>query len=172
LTGTLSNAGVAGFGKKLTVANVDQLPLPLDDFKAKVKRGGAFKARCDDADELLNLRGTFAYTGTGQPNDTVNRSHGCDVRVGPPNTEITRKKINQRRRKAKFWFRAIGEATGFQCQLKRKGRRAPDFKGCTSPKVYKHLKRGKRYTFKVRAVGPGGKDETPAKKSFRIRKRR
>ena len=34
LTGTIATAGVAGFGKKLTVPGIDQLPLPLDDFTA------------------------------------------------------------------------------------------------------------------------------------------
>jgi hypothetical protein len=77
LTGTLSNAGVADFGKKLTVPNIDLQPLPLDDFSAKVKRGGAFKGRCDDGNKQLNLRGTFAYSGTGQPNDTVNKAFTC-----------------------------------------------------------------------------------------------
>ena len=34
LTGTIATAGVAGFGKKLTVPGIDALPLPLDDFTA------------------------------------------------------------------------------------------------------------------------------------------
>jgi hypothetical protein len=59
------------------VPNIDQLPLPLDDFKAKVKRGGAFKARCRDTNKRLNLRGTFQYSGSGQPTDTVNKTFAC-----------------------------------------------------------------------------------------------
>ena len=46
LTGTIANSGVAGFGKKLTVPNIDQLALPLDDFYATIKRGSYFQAKC------------------------------------------------------------------------------------------------------------------------------
>ena len=88
---------------------------------------------------------------------------------GPPTTKITKAKIKSKRKKATFKFTAGGQATGFECQLTRKHHRAPDFKKCHSPKVYKHLKRG-NYTFKVRAVGPGGTDATPARKSFKIKK--
>ena len=86
-----------------------------------------------------------------------------------PDTEITKAKIRSKKRKAKFEFEATGKAKGFQCQLKRKHHRAHAFKKCTSPKKYKHLKPGK-YTFKVRATGPGGHDSTPAKKKFKIKR--
>ena len=171
LTGTIANAGVAGFGKKLTVPGIDALPLPLDDFTALLKRGNYFKAKCSASP--WSVRGTFAYSGTGQAADVSNPTQTCQVGQGsvPPTTKITKAKIKKKRHKAKFKFTAGGQATGFQCQLKRKHHRAPDFKKCRSPKVYKHLKRG-RYTFKVQAVGPGGTDQTPAKKSFKIKKRR
>jgi hypothetical protein len=88
---------------------------------------------------------------------------------GTPNTKIKKAKINKRKRKAKFAFKAVGEATGFQCAL-AKGKRKPKFKRCSSPKKYKHLKPAK-YTFQVRAMGDGGKDPTPAKRKFRIKRR-
>lgn len=78
LTGTIANAGVAGFGKKLTVPNVDQLALPLDDFFATLKRGAYFQAKCPPSP--WNLRGTFAYSGgppSPQPTDTVNTTQPC-----------------------------------------------------------------------------------------------
>jgi hypothetical protein len=77
LAGTLSSAGVADYGTKLTVPNVDLQPLPLDDFKAKLKRTSAFQARCRDSNKLLNLRGTFAYSGSGEAPDTVNKTKAC-----------------------------------------------------------------------------------------------
>ncbi len=65
-------------------------------------------------------------------------------------------------------FEALGQATGFQCELKRKhAHKKAKFKDCVSPKTYKHLKPGK-YTFAVRAIGPGGTDASPAKKRFEI----
>ncbi len=85
-----------------------------------------------------------------------------------PNTKITSAKINANKGKAKFTFRATGRATGFECRLKSANRRAKKFKRCSSPKPYTHLKKGK-YTFKVRAVGPGGFDRSPAKRRFKIR---
>jgi hypothetical protein len=85
----------------------------------------------------------------------------------PPNTKIKKTKINQAKDMATFKFKATGKATGFQCQLGRRGHR-PRFMKCTSPKAYRGLKPGK-YTFMVRAMGPGGKDPSPAKKKFVIK---
>jgi len=39
----------------------------------KLKRAAVFSARCKDTNKLLNLRGTFAYSGTQQATDTVIR---------------------------------------------------------------------------------------------------
>jgi hypothetical protein len=89
------------------------------------------------------------------------------VPVAPPNTGITQATINSSKDKATFKFIASGEKTGFQCALVSKKHRKPQFKSCRSPKTYKHLKNGK-YTFEVRAVGPGGEDPSPAKKRFKI----
>jgi hypothetical protein len=78
LVGTLGASGIsADYGRKLTVPNIDQLALPLDDFKAKVKRASVFQGRCKDTNHVLNLRGIFAYSGTGQPADTVNKGFTC-----------------------------------------------------------------------------------------------
>ncbi len=85
----------------------------------------------------------------------------------PPNTKISRAKINSKVGRAIFKFKAIGTASGFQCALAKKHRK-PRFKKCESPKIYKHLKTG-RYTFEVRALDGGVKDSSPAKKKFRIK---
>jgi hypothetical protein len=77
LNGNLSNVTTTDFRTKLTVPNIDALPLPLDRFKAKVKRANVFKARCRDNNKRLNLRGTFDYSGSGQPNDVVNKTKAC-----------------------------------------------------------------------------------------------
>jgi hypothetical protein len=77
LTGNLTNVSRTDFKTKLTVPNIAALPLPLDDFKSRVKRAAVFSARCRDGNKLLNLRGTFAYSGSGQPADTVNKTFAC-----------------------------------------------------------------------------------------------
>jgi hypothetical protein len=79
LVGTIANAGVADFGKKLTVPNIDLLPLPLDDFTATTKRASVFTSRCNDANHTLNIRGIFQYSGTGEPADTANATQQCTV---------------------------------------------------------------------------------------------
>ena len=43
LIGNLTNVTTTDFKAKLTVPNVDQLPLPLDNFKSTIKRGSVFR---------------------------------------------------------------------------------------------------------------------------------
>ncbi|HVV91637.1 MAG TPA: beta-propeller fold lactonase family protein [Solirubrobacterales bacterium] len=118
-----------------------------------------------------------ACSGTGICSVTMDRAH--DVSAGftavkpspapptpPPNTKIIAAKISPRGGGATFRFRALGRATGFQCALTGKGRKAR-FRPCSSPKRYLHLKPG-RYTFGVRATGPGGTDASPAKRRFKV----
>jgi hypothetical protein len=88
----------------------------------------------------------------------------------PPNTRITRSKIRPAKGKAVFRFAAVGQATGFQCRLKRRhphARKKARFHSCRSPKTYRHLGPG-TYLFEVRGVGPAGADPTPAKRKFEI----
>jgi hypothetical protein len=167
----------------LTVSNVQTATPALDDFYATLSRGNAFRARCPTPTYRHKMVGIFDYTVT--PNDmiappypgTILEESRCGGGGGPPpeirpDTQITKAKIKQRRHKAKFKFKATrGPATSFECKLKRKGHRGKGFRECSSPKVYKHLKRGK-YKFSVRAVGPGGEDNSPAKDKFKIKRRR
>jgi hypothetical protein len=80
----------------------------------------------------------------------------------PPETTITRLKL--RKRRASFQFLAGGGSgpVAFECKLDRK-----PFRPCASPKVYKHLKRGK-HVFRVRATAGGLADPTPANRKFRV----
>ena len=75
LTGTLTNAGVAGFGKKLDVPNIDTQPLPLKDFVTTVQKLSYVQARCSATP--LQMRTVFTYSGTGQSPDTVNATQAC-----------------------------------------------------------------------------------------------
>ncbi|MGH3260675.1 MAG: hypothetical protein ACRDNS_01635, partial [Trebonia sp.] len=98
----------------------------------------------------------------------------------PPNTRVTHRTINGRRRRATCRFTATGGSSGFQCALVRqtaahhgrhrrhtRRRPRPRYSRCRSPRAYRHLRRG-RYMFYVRAVGAGGADPTPALARFRI----
>jgi uncharacterized repeat protein (TIGR02543 family) len=101
-------------------------------------------------------------------------SSGADIAVTatfaakPPDTKISKASVNSKKHRAAFKFKALGSATGFQCELRRPHKKA-GFKSCSSPKGYKHLKPGK-YTFEVRARGVGGTDATPATKKFKIKR--
>jgi len=92
----------------------------------------------------------------------------------PPNTRLLSEKINSKHHTATFRFKAIGKSTGFRCALIRKPTRkhaktpAPKYTKCRSPKTFKHLKRGS-YLLRVRALGPGGTDKTPATYTFKIK---
>jgi hypothetical protein len=93
---------------------------------------------------------------------------GADELVPAPNTEITKTRVRSSRNRVTFTFTSTGNATGFQCLFTPKHTGViPPYKTCTSPKTYKHLDSG-RYRFRVRAVGPGGADATPATKIVKI----
>jgi hypothetical protein len=75
LKGTLTNAGKAGYGKKLDVPNIDTQPLPLKDFITTVQKTSYVQVRCSATP--LRMQGLFTYSGTGQAPDTVTASQPC-----------------------------------------------------------------------------------------------
>jgi hypothetical protein len=94
--------------------------------------------------------------------------------VRPSGTRITKAKINKTKHTASFRFTAKGTVARFQCALvkaakkgKHHKKRKPAFKSCTSPKTYRHLKRG-HYTFDVRAMNSAGPALAVAHKKFKI----
>jgi hypothetical protein len=111
-------------------------------------------------------RSTSGVCSPGGPSPDVAGGTGVVTKTKAPNTKITSASISSTNHRATFRFKAIGIATGFQCQLKR-GNLSARFRNCSSPKTYVNLKLG-RYIFKVRAIGPGGTDPTPATMRFRI----
>jgi hypothetical protein len=83
-----------------------------------------------------------------------------------PNTAITGMRLSKHSRQATLRFRGWGGAgaLSFKCELDG-GR----WTSCRSPKVYRHLKKG-RHTFEVKAVDARGKaDPTPATRRFTVR---
>lgn len=96
-------------------------------------------------------------------------------KVAAPNTVLKRAVIDARHRAATFTFAAKGQVSGYQCALvplsSGGSTGAPHFRSCGSlkrpVKRYVHLAR-RHYRFYVRAVGPGGTDNTPASHGFAI----
>jgi hypothetical protein len=97
--------------------------------------------------------------------DTDSRTFKVDTLA--PETRITNNPPRRTKaHKARFSFRANEKKSTFTC--KRDRRR---FKPCSSPKVYRGLKRG-RHTFKVRAVDRADNvDPTPAVWRWRVKRR-
>ena len=75
LTGTLTAAGKAGYGKKLDVPNIDTQPLPLKDYDTTVQKNSYIQARCSATP--LRMQTVFTYSGTGQAPDTANATQPC-----------------------------------------------------------------------------------------------
>ena len=117
--------------------------------------------------------GTGSCQVTMGSDQTVAAAFTANPPGTPPNTKISKAKIDQATGSATFKFRAAGGSkakatSGFQCALIKKRHAKPKFRDCKSPKKYRHLK-PRKYTFEVRAFDPVGKDTTPAKKAFRIK---
>ena len=95
--------------------------------------------------------------------------------AGPPDTTVTKLKRKTKKHRATFSFVGTNSPTGFECALvkRKKGHHQrkpkPAFSPCVSPKIYKHLKRGK-YTFMVRGINSAGTDPTPATKKMKVRR--
>ena len=137
--------------------------------------GATLLAKWADGRNAIAIKGRVVSTTDSADLTDVNPDDATLARLalntakyfGLPNTKITKSTISSTKHQASFKFVALGTATGFQCALV-KAHKKPAFKSCHSPKTYKGLKPGK-YTFEVRALGAGGFDRTPAKKSFSIK---
>ncbi len=137
------------------------------------QRDGADIAGASGPTIAASQAGSYScrVTATNQAGSSAQTSAAFAVSAQPqpPGTRITRARIRSARRRASFRFAAVGEATRFQCELRPHRRHArARFRPCASPRTYRRLKPG-AYTFAVRAIGPGGLDRTPAKRTFRIR---
>ncbi len=112
------------------------------------------RARTDST----GVKESFIHTGGDQI---------CGVAVDSlqaPETRIDSARIRTKRRKATFRFSSSEAGSTFRCRRDDKV-----YGACSSPKTYKHLKRG-RHTFQVQAKSPqNALDPTPAKKTFKIK---
>jgi hypothetical protein len=77
LKGTLTSSPLSGFGRRLTVPNIDTAPLPLIDFYAYVKRSNYFTARCPAGASPWRMRVNWIYSGSGEAPDTFTSTQAC-----------------------------------------------------------------------------------------------
>jgi len=175
-TGALQITGESTPGSVLSCSQATWAPDVLRSFLYRAPqsiayqwtRDGAEIAGATDTSYTAYVPGDYRcrVTATNAAGPTSQTSDPHTI-PGPPGTRLTQAKLNLRHHKVRFEFKAVGEAWGFRCKLKRPHRPAT-VKGCRSPKIYNHLTPG-RYLFVVRAFGPSGPDPTPAKKRLRIR---
>lgn len=145
-----------------------------DNTTDALASGATLLAKWADGRNAIAIKGRVVSTTASADGDAntpadssiarlaVNTAHYFRV----PDTKIVNATISSPKRRASFKFTSLGTAKAFQCALKH-GHKKAAFKSCHSVKTYKSLKPGK-YMFEVRAVGAGGTDSTPAKKSFKI----
>jgi hypothetical protein len=81
---------------------------------------------------------------------------------GPPETTITKGPKKTRKLRPKFKFTSTDSDATFECKLDK-----GQFASCASPFRTPKLKPGK-HKLKVRAIGAGGTDGTPAVRKFRV----
>jgi predicted outer membrane repeat protein len=106
---------------------------------------------------------TFTVTAVDEQGQTVTKTVQYRV-IGPPDTKITGHGIVGRSLTVKFKGSGGSGKLNFRCKLD-----GGKFASCSSPKTYKHLKKG-RHSFEVVARDASGNvDPTPAKLKFRIR---
>jgi uncharacterized repeat protein (TIGR02543 family) len=97
---------------------------------------------------------------------------GATSTPAAPDTTIRSLTLNRRHHSATFRFASRGSvvASGFRCGLARGvTQHAPHLVPCRSPRTYTKLAPGS-YTFFVAAIGPGGADPTPARRTFVVKR--
>jgi hypothetical protein len=141
-----------------------------------------YKLAAADVGHTLTVQETASnVSGAGSPATSsatavvhASPAGGKKPHKAAPNTRLVFEQISSKRHSATFRFKATGKSTGFRCALVRRPTRkgaktpAPKYSACRSPKTFKHLKPGS-YVLRVRAVGPGGVDKTPATYRFKIK---
>jgi hypothetical protein len=90
------------------------------------------------------------------------RSFSVQTPKPAPETTITKGPKKTRKARPKFKFSSTDPAATFQCRLDN-----GQFAACASPFRTPKLRPGK-HKLKVRAVGAGGTDATPAVRKFRV----
>ena len=156
--------------KNPIVQNLGTFPTD-DNTTTPLASGATLLAKWADGRNAIAVKGrVVATSASADPSDSLPGLARLAVNTGQhftfvPNTKITKSTIGTS--SASFMFEVIGQTNrGFRCELKGPGLKAK-FTSCHVHKKYANLKPGK-YTFEVAAVGLGGTDPTPAKKSFTL----
>ncbi len=137
---------------------------------ALVDQGGAVSAWSKTGSEYTQLlsasdstfsSGNASVEGSGNFTRLTNFKVGS-LGAGLPDTTISGGPKGVVVPNVSFSFTATEGGASFECSLDDAA-----FSACTPPSAYQGLPEGS-HTFKVRAAGAAGKDETPAERSFQV----
>jgi len=130
--------------------------------------GNTLWVTLDTTDKIARITGVTAPAPGPTPTPTPSPGTNPDTKITKAPKKVVRTK--KARAKAKVRFTGTDGAT-FQCKVVRKPKKRASvtWRTCTSPKTLR-LRKGK-YTFLVRAVTATGRDASPAKAKFRVKRR-
>lgn len=116
------------------------------------------------ASDATFTNGYAGIEGSGNISRSINFKAGNLSSGGgvPPDTSISSGPKGVVVPNLSFGFTSTEGGSSFECALD-----AGAFSACTSPKAYQGIAEGS-HAFKARATGAGGKDETPAERSFQV----
>lgn len=113
------------------------------------------------ATDLAYSSGYAGIEGAGTTARSINFKVGTKATIfDPPETTLTGGSSGNVPPNVAFSFSSNGAGSSFECSLD-----GGAYSTCTSPKSYTGLAEA-THTFRVRAVGASGTDETPAERSF------
>ena len=172
--GDVTSASALGVADALDPAGDGAVTWPDSSDAVRVALGEATSTSSTTTSATSTTTPTTSTTTT----TSTSTSTAVITRPAAPNTRIRHVAIDRRRhhRRETISFAATGAVTGFECAVvklpssrhHRRHQRAPvpHYGRCRSP-VRLHLGSG-RFTFFVRARGPGGTDPTPARTTFAL----
>jgi hypothetical protein len=163
---TIFDSGPTGPTNDSTPTFAFHSTLTGSTFQCKVD-GGAFASCSSPFTTSLLTDGAHTVQARAMKSggtDPTPASRSFTVDTTPPDTTINKVKVVDRKAKVKFTGSDnLDNALTFKCSLD-----GGNFKDCTSPKVYKHLSKGK-HKVKVEAFDDAGNvDPTPAGQKFKV----
>ena len=157
-------------GAETVLASKSSYSFQVGASLALVDSGGAVSAWTDTGsgfEQLLSAADSTFEAGNAGVAGAGNYTRLTDFKAGPlvatpPDTTITSGSSGNVTPDVSFAFSSSEEGSSFECALD-----AGSYSACTSPKSYEGLAEGS-HTFKARAVGAGGPDDSPAERSVTV----
>lgn len=159
-------------GVQTVLASNPSVSIPAGTTMAISDTGGtvtAWQGTGGTLNSLLSASDTAYTSGYTGLESSGNISRSINFKAGnlsgssaPPDTTISGGPKGVVVPNVLFSFSATESGSSFECALD-----AGIFGACTSPKAYQGLSEGSR-TFRVRATGAGGADQTPAERGFQV----